>query len=156
MGVNSSPARPASTSMATSNASAVAVIGTPQSTTATSEAKLAIRFFMWRLWPRKRKRAGRREPARPNLSLFSEFRANAKEHAFAESLVADVADRIVELEALLIEEIHDIEERREVLVDGPAGRRVERAIVVVELRQAAATARRDEPGFTPVVRRANA
>src|SRR6187401_3265892 len=154
MGVTSPPARAASTSMATSNEAAALAMGAPKSTEAMKEKK-KTNFFIARLWPLKRKRAGRREPARPFIPSLSELRANAEEHAFAESLIADEAGRVVELEPLLVEEIDDVEECREVLVDVPAGRRVERAVVIVELRQASTAARGNEPAFTPVVRRAN-
>src|SRR5512139_3098167 len=86
----------------------------------------------------------------------SELRARAEEVALAESLIADATERIVVFDALLVEQVDDVREYREVLVHVPAHRRIERAVVLVELRQATAAGGRDQPLLTPVVRGAHA
>src|SRR5262245_308456 len=85
-------------------------------------------------------------------TVVSELRAHAEEEALAESLVADAPELVVVLDALLVEQVHDVRECREVVVDVPAHRCVERAVVLVELRQTTATRGGDQPLLAPVVR----
>ena len=75
------------------------------------------------------------------------FARTPEEHAFAESLVANAAVRVVELDLLLVEQIHDVRKAVKLLVDVPARRGVERAVVIIELRQTAAAAGGDAASF---------
>src|SRR6186713_1513046 len=96
-----------------------------------------------------------RPPARLT-PVSSELCAYAEIHALTESLVTNAAERVVELDLLLVEQVHHVQEYREVRVHVPACRGVERSVVIVELGQTASARGIEEPAFAPVVGRADA